>query len=531
MKRFVALARVSSAQQEREGVSLAIQEQALREYVARCGGELDRFWRIAETASKRQERDTFRELIAYVRANHRRLSGMLFYKVDRAARNLPDYVTLEQIERELGVPFIAISQATEDNPAGRMMRRSLANFASYYTEQLSIDVREALHRRVRDGWFATSVPYGYTTTRREGRSVVVVEPREAAVVRRIYDLYANHRCTLDMVVERLAREGHFFTAGRPRWWRTRVHAVLTSRAYLGEIEHRGQWHPGRHEPIVDRATFAKVAALLGGRYNRAHELAYAACAVACGHCGRPVTGERITRRRKPGPDRPAREDVYTYYRCARYNEAGHPRVRVTERDLDEQVLAMFGRIRIVDEPLREWFREVIGLHAREGQRQARAQAERIDAQIRALRGQQDALLNLRIAGEIDEDTFARKRSELAERDADLATARAACERGRDEDAEVIASAFELSQDLQRRWVTADVAEKRKILELVCLNMTLRGVSLEVTMRSPFAELAQRAESVESALNGTAIEQFVGGVGGWGDVERGVLREILRGAAA
>ena len=51
-KRYVALARVSSREQEREGFSLDIQEDALRMYAVRNEGEIIRFFRIAETASK-----------------------------------------------------------------------------------------------------------------------------------------------------------------------------------------------------------------------------------------------------------------------------------------------------------------------------------------------------------------------------------------------------------------------------------------------------------------------------------------------
>ena len=52
MKRFVALARVSSREQEREGFSLEVQEDALKRYAAQAGGEIVKLFKIAETASK-----------------------------------------------------------------------------------------------------------------------------------------------------------------------------------------------------------------------------------------------------------------------------------------------------------------------------------------------------------------------------------------------------------------------------------------------------------------------------------------------
>jgi DNA invertase Pin-like site-specific DNA recombinase len=129
-KRYVALARVSSREQEREGFSLDVQEDALRQYAERHNGEIVRLFRIAETASKQDERSAFKELMAFAKKNAHKLDGLLFYKVDRAARNLFDYVELERLESEFGVQFISVAQPTENTPAGRMQRRMLASMAA-----------------------------------------------------------------------------------------------------------------------------------------------------------------------------------------------------------------------------------------------------------------------------------------------------------------------------------------------------------------------------------------------------------------
>ncbi len=91
MKKFVGLARVSTMMREQEGHSLEVQEDSIRRYAEREGGEIVRLFRIAETASKRDERKMFREMLVYVRDNAADLDAMLFYKVDRATRNLSDY--------------------------------------------------------------------------------------------------------------------------------------------------------------------------------------------------------------------------------------------------------------------------------------------------------------------------------------------------------------------------------------------------------------------------------------------------------
>ena len=484
MKRFVALARVSSREQEREGFSLEVQEDALRRYATQAGGEIAKFYRIAETASKGDERKTFRELVAYAKKNAETLDGLLFYKVDRAARNLFDYVELERLESEYNLPFISVSQPTESTPAGRMMRRTLANMASFYTEQQSVDVREGLARRVQEGWFVTRGPYGYRNIRKEGRGMVEVDPVPADNVKRIFQLFAYHNHTLDTLIEKLAAEARQFRSSMPKFPRSSVHNILKDRAYIGEIEFRGQWYPGKHEPLIDREIWDRVQALLGGHVYQSLSLTYAGELIQCGHCGHPITGERITKKTKTG------ERYYTYYRCTYYTKPGHPRTRVREADLDKQVLAVFDKMRVEDEGVRDWFRMVLASQTRDAQADSQAQRVELTRQQSLIVAQQDRLLNLRIADEIDQDTFARKQTETRDRLASIKLQLDVLDRSHDETADLAAKVFELSQTLRSQWLIADYAAKRRILEIVFLNCSLDDITLVPVMRKPFDVLAE-----------------------------------------
>jgi site-specific DNA recombinase len=253
-----------------------------------------------------------------------------------------DYVELERLESEYGSPFISVSQPTENNPAGRMMRRTLANMASFYTEQQSVDVREGLGRRVQEGWFVGKAPYGYRNVRKDGRCVTEVDHGGGGNVRRIFHLYAYEPLTLDALRDRLHADGTTYRPDSLRFTRSKLHSMLTDRSYIGEIPFKGEWYPGNQKPLVDRATWDRVQALLGDKVYHAHQMTYAGDVIACAHCGRAITGERKTKRTKSG------EQHYVYYRCSGYTAPGHPRVRVTEAELDRQVLAVFGRMRIED---------------------------------------------------------------------------------------------------------------------------------------------------------------------------------------
>ena len=475
-QRFVALARVSSREQEREGFSLDVQESALKAYATRAGGQIVKLYRIAETASKTDERKTFKELIAYAKQNAKSIDGLLFYKVDRAARNLFDYVELERLESDYGIAFISVSQPTETTPAGRMQRRMLASMASFYTEQQSLDVREGLSRRVQAGLFVGPVPYGYRNRRVDGRSIVEVEERQAKNVKRIFELYAYHHCTLDMIVQRLTADGIAYRDNAPAWGRSKIHAMLRDRAYIGDVRYLGQWYPGTHAALVERVTWDRVQALLGESIYKSHELTYAGSLIRCAHCGNVVTGESVVKK-STGKE-------YVYYRCTMYNTDGHPRVRLTEAQLDQQVLAVFERIK-QPEVVRDWFAKMLRLWAKEGQQLSRERTNAIQRDLTLLRQQQDRLLNLRLLDEINADTFAEKNTELRDRIAATTLQQEAADRGREEQADLAIKVFELSQSLAEKWLGSDYAAKRRLLEIVFLNLSLDGATLVCEMTKPF----------------------------------------------
>jgi site-specific DNA recombinase len=479
MKNYVALARVSSREQEREGFSLQVQKDALEKYAANTGRQIKRMVCLAETASKTEERTAFKDLIAYTKKHAAELDGFLVYKLDRAARNLFDFVELERLESDYGVPFIAIFQPTDANPAGRMMRRTLANIASFYTEQMSVDIREGHARRVKEGWFVNRPPYGYRAVRHNGRSTVETEPAAAENVRRMFQLYAYQAITLDELLVRMAGESRVFRPSTPKFSRTKAHTVLRDRSYIGEVEYRGQWFPGKHEALVDHATWDRVQALLGGDVYHAHQMTFAGERITCAHCGHPITGERKLKRSASG----IRE--YVYYRCGRYNVPGHPRDRVTEAEFDRQVMDLFARMRIDDDEVREWFRTVLIAQTADTQRDDAERRTELQRQQALLAAQQDKLLNLRLDDAIDDARFAAKSTELRDRAASIKLQLDVLDRSRDETAELAVKVFELSQALQNQWKTADYATKQRILDIVCLNCTLEGKTIKFLTRKPF----------------------------------------------
>ena len=173
-----------------------------------------------------------------------------------------------------------------------------------------------------------------------------------------------------------------------------------------------------------------------------------------------------------------------------YYTKHEPQVRVTEAELDRQVLAILQKLRIEDDALRDWFRAILAAQTRDAQKDSLAQRNELQRQESLIVEQQDRLLNMRLSDEITEETFARKQTESRDRLGRIKLQIDVLDRSHDEMSDLAAKVFELSQTLKEQWLTADYAAKRRLLEIVFLNCVLDGVTLVPTMRKPFDVLAE-----------------------------------------
>ena len=186
-----------------------------------------------------------------------------------------------------------------------------------------------------------------------------------------------------------------------------------------------------------------------------------------------------------------------YYRCTQYHKGDHPRIRLTEKQLDSQMLAIFDTLRVEDADFRDLFREQLRQATNWDERSSATKAKQLQEELVQVRDQQNRLLNLRMLEEIEADTFASKSRELRDREAELKLEIDVADRGRHEIIDIAVKAFELSQSLREKWFGADYAAKRRILEITCLNFSLEGATLVPTMRKPFDLLAKGLVSKDS----------------------------------
>ncbi|MGH7436651.1 MAG: recombinase family protein, partial [Polyangiaceae bacterium] len=224
------------------------------------------------------------------------------------------------------------------------------------------------HKRIRErmvgtrkllrdrGYYAEGLPpFGYRRALPKGhkgaeKNVLVVEPKEAELIRRVYKLcIAGHS---------VAKIGRALSVGRDR-----VFHALRNRVYLGEVQDsRGTWLRAKHEPLVDADTFSRAQAALhsrrlGGAKPRgtpSETSDWILRDVAmCLYCGARMSAAYA------GPRRARRY----YYRCSHSCRARGPRrntgsfvaVRAVEAQAEPLIVARLAELReeLAREPKRD----------------------------------------------------------------------------------------------------------------------------------------------------------------------------------
>lgn len=106
-------------------------------------------------------------------------------------------------------------------------------------------------------------------------------------------------------------------------------------------------YPGTHKPLVDRVNWDMVQVLLGEKVYRSHELTYASGLILCNHFNSVITGVSVVKK--------STVKEYVNYRCSQHTAPGHPRIRLSEEEIDQQMMSFFNKMQVENNDVREWF--------------------------------------------------------------------------------------------------------------------------------------------------------------------------------
>jgi DNA invertase Pin-like site-specific DNA recombinase len=212
------------------------------------------------------DRPALQQLLADIAAG--RVDTVVVYKIDRLTRSLADFAKIVEILDARGASFVSVTQQFNTTTSmGRLTLNVLLSFAQFEREVIGERIRDKIAASKRKGmWMGGVPPLGYGV---QDHKLVMIDS-EADTVRLIFRRYAELGSVRLLKAELEARgiKSKSWTSasgrlvgGKP-FSRGALYLMLQNRTYLGDIAHKGQFHPGKHTPIIDQPLWDAVQAQL-----------------------------------------------------------------------------------------------------------------------------------------------------------------------------------------------------------------------------------------------------------------------------
>ena len=215
-----------------------------------------------------KHRPAFNHMIALAKSEDHPIDTILVWKFSRFARNQEESIVIKNLLRKNKVEVRSISEPVDpDSAFGSLIERIIEWMDEYYLINLSTEVKRGMQERFERGEIVSIASFGYDV--KDG--IYVPNPKEAPVVKKIFDMYLNGNGKTT-IARTIGAEGVLTKRGNAPDNRF-IAYILENPVYIGKIrwskEGRAsstRYHnkdkivteDGKHEPIIDMDTWNAV---------------------------------------------------------------------------------------------------------------------------------------------------------------------------------------------------------------------------------------------------------------------------------
>ena len=397
----VLYARKSTEEDDQQIMSIEAQLFELEEYAHREHIEIVKVFTEAKSA-KKPGRDGFAKMIEYIEKSREPL-GILSWHPDRLARNSVDggkIIYLIDINRIASLRFPQFW--FEPTPQGKFMLQVAFGQSKYFSDNLVENVKRGIRQKIRKGEWLTLAPLGYVNNLKTKN----IEPDKvkARIIKLAFEEYAKGTHTLVTLSQFLADHGIVQKKGTPLA-KVSVVKLLTNRAYLGFIKHRGEWHDGNFEPIVSSTLFEAVQKVFTKRKKPRKQKSFLPFVFTgfakCGECGCAITAQYSTNRYGV---------KYCYYRCTKKGgKCSQPYLQ--ENALSTQLQTLLQKVSLPLSEIEKMNKQVL-IWESESISERGSVAQNLKTKLSDTKEKLDKLITLYLDGDIERESYLERKDLL-----------------------------------------------------------------------------------------------------------------------
>ncbi len=498
--KYFAYCRKSSEGEERQALSIPAQIDEIKRVFGEVSGVEIIEWFEEKMSAKAPGRPVWSAMIQRIEKGE--ADGIVAWHPDRLARNSVDGGwIIHLLDRLVLKDLKFVSYSYEHSPQGMFMLQIMFGQSKYYVDNLSVNVKRGMRKKIAMGWWATQAPLGYKNDRET--STIVIDPERFPILRQAWRLLLTDAFSVGEIHKKLKDEWGFRTPKRRKIGGgpvalSSLYKIFNNPFYAGILNWYGEWRPGKHEPMITLEEYYRAQDILGrpGRQKpETYHFAFTGGLIRCA-CGLSVTAEQKV---KPSGRR------YVYYRCTRRSKSGRCDELPVRVEVIEAAIASFLQTLRLPEYAEQMLIRM--LESDEGKLRAQQQG-RAAADAEALgRVQKElkVLVDLRVRDLIDDVEYVEKRQVLQREELRLHDAIA--QRTTEPPLGFgLGRSVILFRKYAADWFSSGKWEdQRLVLKIVGSNSVLTDKRLSIHARKPF----RHVQNADDSLRRCALAEALG----------------------
>lgn len=346
-RKAIIFARVSTARQEKEGLSLdKIQIPAAKRWAKEHNLEVVKTYIIQETGGSYKQRAKFDKMIEFVQKSNE-ITDIIAFRVDRITRNYKDAVAVDDLMEEYGVSVhftderLILNKNSSSSDRGQWDYKVL--YAKQQLDRLREDGQNSKQAKLDAGELPGRAHYGYKNQKHTtpAKRVIPVEP-EATIVKEIFEKYAGGAYSYKTLAAEMNAK---YSGLGKKFNKNTIGRILHEPFYAGYMydEATKKNYPHIYATLVSMKIFTKCDNTIID-HNNSHQhfdssddAAYNGL-VSCS-CGCNVIPDFKEKTQKNG-----NVHLYRYYHCTNAKNTHQAQHNITEEKIDNKICELLTKI-------------------------------------------------------------------------------------------------------------------------------------------------------------------------------------------